>query len=36
MNGVAMIGAVVVAWLAVGLLVARCAGINKQKDDEES
>ena len=36
MNGVALIGIVIVVWLAAGLLVARCAGINKQKDDEES
>lgn len=36
MNGVALIGVVFVVWLGAGLLVARCARINKQKDDEES
>ena len=36
MNGVALIGVVFVVWLGAGFLVARCAGINKQKDDEES
>ncbi len=36
MKGVAMIGVAFVVWLGAGLLVARCAGINKQKDDEES
>lgn len=35
MNVVAMIGVVFVVWLGAGLLVARCAGINKQKDDED-
>lgn len=35
MNGVALIGIVIVVWLGAGFLVARCAGINKQKDDED-
>lgn len=25
-----------VMWLAAGLLVARCVGINKQKDEDDS
>ena len=33
MNGVALIGVVFVVWLGAGFLVARCVGLNKDKDE---